>query len=156
LRPPRHDPEDWPCDGPPWLWPTEAPSDDPEEPDEEEPVDEEPVDELSDSVDELSEPVEEPVDELSDPVDDDDDEPEDDDPEDDDPLDCVPEKSTAEVMPAAARLDSPTIEVARTATRFPADRESMIATSVSGDSSLRWINLRARASKQTERYPSFA
>ena len=44
-------------------------------------------------------------------------------------VDCVPEKSTAEVMPAAARLDSPTIEVTQTATRLPADRESMCNTS---------------------------
>ena len=120
----------------------EEPSD--EEPSDEDPVDEEPVDEVPDP------DGEEPSDEEPDPLDEDDDDP------DDDPLGCVPEKSTAEVMPAAARLDSPTIEVTLAATRFPADRESMIATSVSGDSSLRWINLGARASKQTERYPSFS
>jgi hypothetical protein len=43
--------------------------------------------------------------------------------------DCVPEKSTAEVMPAAARLETPMMDVTQTATRFPADPESMICTS---------------------------
>ncbi len=58
------------------------------------------------------------------------DEPDVDEPDVDEPdVVCAPEKSTADVMPAAARLESPTIDVTHTATRFPADRESMSTTS---------------------------
>ena len=140
LRPPCHDPEDWPCEGPPWLWPTEEPDceepdeDEPEDPDEEEPLDDEEPEE-SVPLDEESLPFDESSDEEPDDVVPDVDDPVVfDEPEVVDPVDCVPEKSTADVMPAAARLDSPTIDVTQTAARFPADRESMISTSVSSDS----------------------
>jgi len=65
-------------------------------------------------------------------------------PEDCMPEDCVPEKSTAEVMPAATRLETPMMDVTQTATRFPADRESMICTSQSSDLSLAMTQLWVR------------
>ncbi len=123
-----HDPEDWPCEGPPWLCPTdgldceEPDCDEPDcdEPDDEEPEDDEPDDEdPEESVPFDEVPLPDDVPEEDDPVE----------PEVVEAVDCEPEKRTAEVMPAAARLDSPTIEVTQAAVRLPAERESMCSTS---------------------------
>lgn len=126
-----HDPEDWPCEGPPWLWPTDGA--DCDEPDDEESDDEDP--EESEPFDEESLPFDEPDDDEPDDEVPDDEVPDDEVPDDDpvepeepevvDPVACVPEKSTAEVIPAAARLDNPMIDVTLTAVRLPAERESM-------------------------------
>jgi hypothetical protein len=129
----RHDPEDWPCEGPPWLWPTDEEPDEPV-PDEDELEEEEPVSDDEPEPEDESSPVddEEPVDSES--VDDEplDDEPLVVEPDDDVPVDaveCEPVKSTTDVMPAAARLVSPTIEVTTLAVRLPAERASMSSTS---------------------------
>jgi hypothetical protein len=127
-----HDPEDWLWDGPPWLWPTEGPDcvEPTEGPDCVDPDDEEPSDEDPDeSVPFDEEPL--PFDESSEDEEPDELLPDDDDPvvpevpEVAEPMACEPEKSMAEAMPAAARLDSPTIDVTFAATLLPADRESI-------------------------------